>query len=49
MFNLQPPRHISTLHFSYIAFLPACPKPVEADMRAFVKYWGFDPTQTSKR
>ena len=32
MFDLQPPRHISTLHFSPIAFRTACPLPVEADI-----------------
>jgi hypothetical protein len=51
MFDLQPPRHISTLHFSSNLLLNAralvCPEELaKADMRQFRRDSAFDPQET---
>ena len=45
MFNLQPPRHISTLHEAGQSLADGCPQLMEADIRAFERHSGFDPSR----
>jgi len=49
MFDLQPPRHISTLHETGQCLCYGCPQLAEADIRAFGRHSGFDPFRSSAR